>query len=222
MLISYAYDKTLNKHVFYHGKDCLSKFSETLKAQVNKIINISQKPMDPLTDQEKMQHANANTCFICEKPFGNDKNAIKVRDHCHYTGKYRGAAHSACNLQYKIPKSIPVVFRNGSRYDFHLIIKQLAHDFDGPFNCLGENTEKYITFSICIFKKTGANKKPIAYQIKFIDSFRHMPLSLSNLVDNLAELNKNLPANILIKRFPKGVYPYEYRNHGKTIKNLCP
>ena len=81
------------------------------------------------------------------------------------------------------------MFHNGSKYDFHLIIKQLAHDFD----CLGENTEKYITFSICIFKKTGANKKPVAYQMKFIDSFKHMPLLLSNLVDNLAGLNKNVP-----------------------------
>ena len=158
--------------------------------------------MDPLAEQEKESYANASICFICEKPFGNDKNAIKVRDHCHYTGKYRGAAYRACNIRYKIPKSIPVVFHNSSKNDFHLIIEQLAHDFDSPFNCLGENTEKYITFSICIFKKTGANKKPIAYQIKFIDSFRHMPLSLSNLVDNLAELNKNLPATTLINRFP--------------------
>ena len=97
--------------------------------------------------------------------------------------------HNACNLHYKIPKSIPAVFHNCSNYDFHIIIKQLAKDFKGPFSCIGQNTEKYITFSICIFKKTYANdKKPIAYQIKFIDSFRHMPQSLSNLVDNLAEL----------------------------------
>ena len=79
MLTSYAYDKSLSEHVFYCGKDCLSKFSKTLKAQVNKIINIEQKSMDPLTEQEKMY-----ICFICEKLFGNDKNTIKVRDHCHY------------------------------------------------------------------------------------------------------------------------------------------
>ena len=127
MLTSYAYDKSLNKHFCYHGKDCLSKFPKTLKAQVNKIINIEQKPMDLLTEQEKMSHANENICFICEKHFGNDKKPIKVRDHCHYTGKYRGAAHSACNLQYKISKSIPVVFHNGPKYDFLIIIKQLAH-----------------------------------------------------------------------------------------------
>ena len=162
---------------------------------MNKIINIEQKPMNPLTEQEKMLHANANTCFICEKPFGNDQNAIKVRDHCHYTDKYRGAAHSACNLQYKIPKSITWVFPNGSNYDFHSIIKQLAKDFKGPFSYLGE-----ITFSVCIYKKTDADKKPIAYQIKFINSFRQMPQSLSNLVDNLAELNKYLPATTLINR----------------------
>ena len=138
---------------FYRGKDCLSKFSKTLKPQVNKIINILQKPMDPLTEQEKMLHANANICFICEKPFGNDKNAIKVRDHCHYTGKYRGPADSACNLQYKIPKSIPVVFHNGSNYDIDLIIKQLAKDFKRPFTCLGEKTEKYITFQYVFLRK---------------------------------------------------------------------
>ena len=94
------------------------------------------------------------------------------------------------------------MFYNGINYDFHLIIEQLAHNFDGPFNCLGENTEKYITFSICIFKKTDANnKKLIAYQIKFIDGYRHMSQSLSNLVDNLAELNKYLSATTLINRF---------------------
>ena len=241
LLTSYAYDKLLNEHVFYRGKDCLSNFSKALKNQVNKLINIKQKPMDPLTDQEKESYANAKTCFICEKPFGNDKNAIKVRDHCHYTGKYRGAAHNACNLQYKVPKSIPVVFHNGSNYDFHIIIKQLAHDFKGPFSCLGENTEKYITFSISIFKKTDANEKPIAYQIKFMDSYRHMNQSLSNLVDNLAELNKNLPAKVLIHRFyntyrmitdnniekfklllRKGVYPYEYMRSWKNFKEPVP
>ena len=164
VLTSYAYDKSLNKPIFYRGKGCFAKFSKALKDEVNKIISIKQKPMNPLTDQEKESYANVKTCFICEKPFGDAKNGIKVRDHCHYTGKYRGAAHNACNLQYKVLKSIPVVFHNGSSYDFHLIIKS-------PFSCLGENTEKYITFSISIFKKTDANDKPIAYQIKFIDSY---------------------------------------------------
>ena len=68
----------------------------------------------------------------------------RVRDHCHYTGIYRDPAHSNCNLNYKESKEIPVVFHNGSVYDYDLIIKELAKEFDGQFYCLGENTEKYI------------------------------------------------------------------------------
>ena len=76
----------------------------------------------------------------------------KVRDHYHYTGKYGGAAHSICNLRYTIPKKIPAVFHNGSTYDYHFIIKQLAREFKSNFGCLGENTEKYITFPVPIKK----------------------------------------------------------------------
>ena len=81
------------------------------------------------------------------------KKNYKVRHHCHYTGKYRGAAHNICNLRYKVPKEIPIVFHNGSIYDYHFIIKELVKKFEGNFECLGENTEKYITFSVPIKKK---------------------------------------------------------------------
>ena len=76
------------------------------------------------------------------------KKQQKVRDHCHYTGKYRGAAQNICNLRYKIPKEIPAVFHNGSIYDYHFIIKELVKESEGNFECLVENTEKYITFSV--------------------------------------------------------------------------
>ena len=112
----------------------------------------------------------------------------KVRDHCHCTGTFRGAAHSIYNLRYKIPKGLPVVFHNGSTYDYHFIIKHLAKEFKSNFDCLGENTEKYITFSVAIKKKLD-NDKAIIYKLKFIDSYRFMSTSLSNLVDNLSEIN---------------------------------
>ena len=120
----------------------------------------------------------------------------KVGDHCHYTGKYRAAAHSNCNLNYKIPKEIPVVFHNGSTYDYHFIIKQLARKFKGNFDCLGENTEKYITFSVPIKKvldndndKDKNKVKTVTYRLKFIDSYRFMQSSLSIHVNNLSEIN---------------------------------
>ena len=110
------------------------------------------------------------------------------------TGKYRGAAHNICNLRYKTPKEIPVIFHNGSTYDHHFITKDLAEEFEGQFECLGEYTEKYITFSVPIKKQTTEIDKDgndeivnISYKIKFIDSFRYMSSSLSSLVDNLSE-----------------------------------
>ena len=93
---------------------------------------------------------------------------------------------SICNLRYKIPKAIHVVFHNGFTYNYSFIIKELAQEFEGQFEYLGENTEKYITFSVPI-KKELDNSKPITYKIKFIDSFRFMSSSLANPVDNLSE-----------------------------------
>ena len=96
-----------------------------------KIINYEKKEMIPLTDEETKFYEKQKVCYICEKKISTDKNDEntfklyhKVRDHCHYTGKFRGAAHSICNLRYKTPKEIPIVFHNGSKYNYHFIIKQ--------------------------------------------------------------------------------------------------
>ena len=91
-----------------------------------------------------------------QKTFSTDdhnKKYHKVRDHCHYTGRYRGTAHNICNLRYKTPKTIPVVFHNDSTYDYQFIIKELAEELDTKFECLVENTEKYVTFSVLIKKE---------------------------------------------------------------------
>ena len=95
--------------------------------------------MIELTQEEQYRHDTRKCCFICKKPFFKDakNNYIKVRDHCHYTGKYRGAAHKICNLIYNTPREIPVIFHNGSSYDYHFIIKGLAEEFEGDFECLG-------------------------------------------------------------------------------------
>ena len=136
---------------------------------------------------------------ICDKELCTDKNndqefksCRKVRDHFHYTGKYRGGAHSSCNLRYKIPKEIPVIFHNGSTYDYHFIIKKLAKEFKGNFECLRESTGKYITLSVPIKNDLG-NGKEIIYKLEFIDSYRLMLGSLSSFVDNLSEINKKTP-----------------------------
>ena len=106
--------------------------------------------MTPLTDKEKEYYENQKTCYICLKRFCCNKKQEKiyklyrkVRDHYHFTGKFRGAAHSIFNLRYKVPHKIPVKFHNGWSYYYHLIIKELAEESKGEdFKCLGENTRK--------------------------------------------------------------------------------
>ena len=118
----------------------MKKFCKDLRTQATKIINYEKKKMIPLTIKEKIRYNEQEICYICKKEFDkNDKKNYKVRDHCHYTGKYRGAAHNICNLRYKVPKEVPVVFHNGSTYDYDFIIKELVKEFDGNFECLGEN-----------------------------------------------------------------------------------
>ena len=87
-------------------------------------------------------------------------------------------------------REIPVKIHNGSKYDFHFIIKKLAEEFKGQFECLRKNIEKYITFSVPI-KKENENEdgETITYKIKFLDTYRFMQNELSDLADNLSEIN---------------------------------
>ena len=185
---SCSFDESKNKLNYYRGKDCMKKFCKDLKEHATRIINYEKKKIIPLTKEEKISYNDQQICYICKKEFDkSDKKHHKVRDHCHYTGKYRGAAHNICNLRYKVTKEIPVVFHNGSTYDYNFIIKELVKEFEGNFDCLVENTEKYITFSVPLKKKIENKNLEITYKIKFIDSFRFMSSSLSKLVDNLSE-----------------------------------
>ena len=183
-----SFDESKNKINYYRGDDCMKKFCKDLREHSTKIINYEKKKMIPLTTEEKIYHNKQKICYICKKEFDiSNKKHHKVRDHCHYAGKYRGAAHNICNLRYKVPKEIPVVFHNGSPYDYHFIIGELVKEFEGNFKCLGENTEKYITFSMPMKKKFENKNLEITYKIKFIDSYRFMSSLLSKLVDNLFE-----------------------------------
>ena len=93
-----------------------------------------------------------------DKDDENWKNKRKVKDHCHYTGKCRGAAHSKCNLNYKVLKGIPIIIHNASD-DTHFTINQSVETFKGKINCIGQNMEKYSPFSVPIKKECDNGKK---------------------------------------------------------------
>ena len=97
-------------------KDCIRKFCDHIIGEACCLYSsFPKKPMEPLTKVQWKDYKSVNSCHICFKPF-NEGNR-KVRDHCHYSGIYRGAAHLLCNLQYKIPSYILVVFHNLAGYD---------------------------------------------------------------------------------------------------------
>ena len=117
--------------------------------------------MQILSDEELMRYDCAKYCHICKKVFGNKKIYTKVRDHDHYTGKYRGAAHLICNLRYYTDTDIPIFFNNGTNYDFNLIINELAKEFRSEMRCIPLNTNKYMSFSIPIKKEIKEKKKKV-------------------------------------------------------------
>ena len=195
-----SFDSTKNKHYAYREKNCVEHFCRKLKELGIEIINYEKKDMIPVTNEKIKFHENKKQCNICKKGFFRNKKDkykhIKVRDHCHYTGKFRGAAHSICNLRYAMPKKIPIIIHNRLTYDDHFMIKQLSEEFEVQFKCLRENTEKYITYSVPIKKKVvhdndydDEKKKTAECRLNFIDNCRLMPGKLSDLVDNLSKIH---------------------------------
>ena len=164
------------------------------------------------TAEDKIAYENAKHCHICEGGL-NDLSEKKVRDHCHITGKFRGAAHSACNINYRLPKFYPVIMHNLSGYDAHLFIKKLG----GDITCIPNTDEKYISFSKDITVGEYKDKKgithPIKRQLRFIDSFKFMASSLEQLLKNVKHhpnLEKYYQGEQLKLLLKKGVYPYDY------------
>ena len=193
------------------AKVFVEKLTELTKGIYNDFY-LRPKPLR-LTRAEQKSFEEATICNICSKKLEKDK----VRDHCHFTGKYRGAAHNKCNLECRKPKVLPVIFHNLQGYDAYLFIKQLAK-LEGKLDCIPSTEEKYISFSKHIkvgeFKDVGGNVFPVTFEIRFLDSFKFIQTSLANLVSNLSPDDFHNTKYVfrsntsLLTR--KGVFPYDY------------
>ena len=166
------------------SKVFVEKISEVTKGIYNDFY-CKPKPLR-LTQPEQKLFEKAKTCHICNKDLGEDK----VRDHCHFTGQYRGAAHNKCNLMCKKPKILPVIFHNLQGYDAHLFIKQLAR-LKGNLDCIPSTEEKYISFSKSFkvdeyYSSKVGKMVDVNFEIRFLDSFKFLQTSLANLVGNLS------------------------------------
>ena len=198
--------------VTYMGADAGKVFLEKIleeEERLNILMEETDKEME-MTSKDKNNFKRAIKCHICEEMFTDED--IKVRDHCHYTGIYRGAAHEKCNLLYRKVKDIPVFFHNLSGYDGHIIFQNLTKvkDIAEP-QVIAKSMEKFVTFSIG--------------NLKFKDSMNFLNLSLDKLVKNLKSSGdgvfKNLnfyfkdkwghlPDSAFEMLTRKGVYPYSY------------
>ena len=201
------------KPVTYIGEDASKVFVEMMKKESIEIKKVYDKiiPMKKLTKQELIDFKNAKTCHICGYDF-NEKDK-KVRDHDHLTGKYRGAAHNECNLNYNNPTFLPVYIHNLANYDVHLFIKELGYDKEN-IDVIPNNEEKYISFSKNV--KDGI-------KLRFLDTFKFMASSIDALSSNLKkeqfrETTKHFPNELLDLVIKKGVYPYEYMDDIKKFE----
>ena len=206
--------------------DTIDVFIKWLEEDVKIISELGKEKMI-ITEEEQEQFNHASKCWICGKLL-NLKD--RVRDHCHYTGRYRGAAHNICNLKYSKPNNISVFFHNLTGYDSHLFIKKLGVT-EGIIDCIPNNEENYISFSKTI--KTGeyTNKrgetKNKYFKIVFKDSLKFMASSLEVLVNNLPDgalnnLNKYFTTKQVKLLKQKGFFPYDYMDNIEKLKDSKP
>ena len=165
-------DKFSKKIVLYREKDAVYEFIKSIFNEYNYCRRVMKKCFckNLIMSAEEERFEQSNICWICGKllVFSDEK----VRDHCHISGKYRGAAHWSCNINLKISKKIPVIFHNLKGYDSHLIFKELSRFNNLRVSVIPNGLEKYMAFT--------DNKNLV-----FIDSMQFMKSSLGKLVKNL-------------------------------------
>ena len=161
-----CYDDKFSKPIqLYRVEKAVYKFLEAMLKEAKYCKTVKKdhfnQPMN-LTSMEEEEFAAATECHICRKYFTKDD--VRVRDHCHITGKYRGAAHNRCNRSFRLTNKIPVIFHNLKGYDSHLIMQEIKK-FKMNISVIPNNLEKYMAFFL------GNNLKFI-YKLKAINEFQ--------------------------------------------------
>ena len=200
--------------IIFEGKNCINNFIKwifTQQERINQIINNHFNKKLKMTIEDENNYQNSQDCWICNEKLDKDK----VRDHCHITGKYRGAAHSQCNLKLKIPKKLPIIFHNLEGYDGHIIFKELNNFNNIDIQVIPKTSERYMSIII--------NRNII-----FLDSLQFCKESLYNLTSNLnnddfKHLMSEFPTDILEILKRKYSYPYEWvDSYGKFNHQELP
>ena len=131
--------------VVFRGENTAYEFIKAILKEYKYCKKVMKKHFNKnlIMSEEEEQFQSSNICWICEKLIDDDNE--KVRDHCHVTGKFRGAAHWSCNINLQLTKKVPIIFHNLRGYDSHLIICEL-NKFDAKISVIPNGLEKYIAF----------------------------------------------------------------------------
>ena len=227
-----CYDDKYSKPIkIYRGEKAVYKFMEAMLEEVKYCKKIMKKECNKplrMTKEDEEEFQKANECHICNKKYTNE--GIKVRDHCHITGKYRGSAHQECNLKLRVNSEkikIPVIFHNLRGYDSHFIMQEIGaivekntyknkkgEEKKMNINAIPNNMEKYMAFML------GNN-------LVFLDSFQFMSSGLEKLVSNLpiksskytSQKFKGKKLDLIVR---KGVYPYDYMDSFDKFNETLP
>ncbi|KAL6417296.1 hypothetical protein ACFW04_012845 [Cataglyphis niger] len=224
-----AFDDARSVYRAHRGESCVSWFVRELRdlaLRVRDILN-TVAPTTLLTASEWERFLGATSCHVCEKPF--ESKDTRVRDHCHLTGRYRGPAHSSCNLNYKETYVIPIFFHNLSGYDAHFIIRDVANAFPGSVELLPLTKEAYVSFTKSVDEASNEGERRV--KLRFVDSFKFLNASLEKLASYLDKSELKIARSEfpdlddadfeLITR--KGVFPYEYVDDiGKLRETRLP
>ena len=212
-----------DKHLFdiqsYVGVNCVQVFVDYI-INLAKVVKLALNhfptlPYIPMAEKETW-YQECTSCVICKKAF--ERLDDKCFHHCHTTGTIFGVAHIECNLKFKRQRFLPIVFHNGSKYDFHLLMQ--AAFGEREINVIPHTEEIYISFSIKLEKY---------FSIRFIDSYRFLTASLRSLSMLLNkdefhytdEFFSDPEKNELVKQ--KGIYPYKYiKNFGVLNETSLP
>ncbi|XP_071580579.1 uncharacterized protein [Temnothorax nylanderi] len=213
-----TYDDTVSTYRYRRGDDCVSWFVNELRVLARHATNkfSTNISMVELTEDEKLEFWRATHCHVCRKAFQPEDK--RVRDHCHLNGRYRGPAHSRCNLNYRNVYVIPVFFHNLSGYDAHFIIEKIANDFEGGVELLPLTKKNYISFSKTVKETQTDGMWNRLVKLRFVDSYKFLAASLVTLASYLDKdklritrsENAELSTEDLDLLTRKGVFPYEY------------
>ena len=191
-----------NSYFEFVGEDCILNFLKQIDIVIDETIlpfyrDSMNTAMKPMTNVNNMAWNDSRECYLCRK-----KTKLLVRDHCHYSGEYLGAACNKCNLSRQIRKELPVVFHNLKGYDMHHILKYgLSHMKDWTLSCIPNTVEKFS--SLFVHTKT--------VRVRFIDSYAFLNTSLAVAVKNLPNIpiTRTLMGDNNITK-SKGIFPYDF------------